>query len=117
MRRLKIRLRRAKPRKITMDALPLLERIGESHRRMTALAEALDWDALLEEWQNIHPKITELQQIPLDRLSADERAQASKQIAELLKFEERISARITPWMEQVSPLLEVFRKFPLKSDA
>ena len=100
-----------------MDAaLPLLDRIGESHQRMTALADALDWDGLAAEWWSIHPKIVELQQIPLDRLTGQERVRAARQIAGLLEIEKRISARITPWMEQVQPLLEVFRKYPLKSE-
>ncbi|GHU07180.1 hypothetical protein FACS1894158_15110 [Betaproteobacteria bacterium] len=97
-------------------ALILLEYIGESHQRMTALADVLDWDGLDAEWRRIHPKILELQQIPLDQLTGRERAQAARQIAGLLELEKRISARIGPWMEQVQPLLEVFRKFPLKSE-
>jgi hypothetical protein len=94
--------------------LPLLDRIGESHRRMVALAEALDWDGIVAEWRSIHPEIVELQRIPLDRLTAGERAQAAQRIAELLALEKRISARITPWMEQVRPLIEVFRKYPIR---
>lgn len=100
-----------------MDAvLSLLERIGESHRRMAALAEALDWDGLVDEWRDIQPSITELSELPLDRLGDRERARASRLIAELIEFEKEISARITPWMEQVQPLLEIFRKYPLKSE-
>lgn len=98
------------------SALALLERIGESHRRMVALTDALDWDGLVGEWRSIHPEIARLQKMALDRLSARERVQAEKRIAELLAFEEQISARITPWMEQVQPLLKTFRKFPLKGD-
>jgi hypothetical protein len=102
-----------------MDAaavLSLLDHISESHQRMIALADVLDWDGLDGEWRRIHPKIVELQRIPLDQLTGKERTQAAKQIAGLLEFEKRISARVGPWMEQVQPLLEVFRKFPLKSE-
>jgi hypothetical protein len=95
------------------DATPLLDRIGEGYRKMAVLAEALDWDDLIAEWQGIHPEIVKLQKIPLDRLTGKERAQAAKQITELLELGERISARIVPWMEQTRPLLEVFRKYPL----
>jgi hypothetical protein len=97
-------------------ALFLLDHIGESHQRMSALADVLDWDGLDAEWRRIHPRIVELQQIPLDQLTGKERAQAAKQIAGLLESEKRISARVGPWMEQVQPMLEVFRKFPLKSE-
>jgi hypothetical protein len=97
-------------------ALSLLDHIGESHQRMAALADVLDWDGLDAEWRSIHPKIVELQRIPLDQLTGKERTQAAKQIAGLLEFEKRISARVSPWMEQAQPLLEVFRKFPLKNE-
>jgi hypothetical protein len=100
-----------------MDAaLVLIERIGESHRRMVALADALDWDGLVAEWRDIHPRVAELRELPLDRLDGGERARAASLIAELIGFEERITARITPWMEQVRPLLEVFREYPLRSE-
>jgi hypothetical protein len=100
-----------------MDAaLALLERIGESHRRMAALAEALDWDGLVAEWRGIHPRIAELKELPLDRLDGPERVRAARLITGLIEFEKGISARITPWMEQVQPLLETFRKYPLKSE-
>ena len=95
------------------DATSLLDRIGEGYRKMAALADALDWDTLTAEWQGIHPDIVKLQHTPLDRLTGKERAQAAKQITELLELEQRISARIVPWMEQTRPLLEVFRKYPL----
>jgi hypothetical protein len=100
-----------------MDAVPaLLERIGEAHRRMAAMAEALDWDGIIGEWQGISPQIAELRQIPLDRLTGETRAQAVRRIAELVELEERISARITPWMDQARPLLEVFRKYPIRNE-
>jgi hypothetical protein len=100
-----------------MDAaLALLERIGESHRRMVAMAEALDWDGLVAEWNDISPCIAELRKLPLDRLDDRERARATRLITELIEFEKRISARISPWMEQVLPLLETFRKYPLRSE-
>jgi hypothetical protein len=100
-----------------MDAaLALLERIGESHRRMAALAEALDWEGLVAEWRGIHPSIAELRELPLDRLDDRERRRAAGLITELIEFEKRISARITPWMEQVLPLLETFRKYPLHGE-
>ncbi|MDR3220881.1 MAG: flagellar protein FliT [Candidatus Accumulibacter sp.] len=95
-------------------ALTLLGHIGKSHRRMAALAEGLDWEGVAGEWRSIYPEIAELRQIPLDRLTGAERAEVARRIAELLEFEKRISARITPWMEQVRPLLETFRKHPLK---
>ncbi|MDR0440383.1 MAG: hypothetical protein LBI59_05280 [Candidatus Accumulibacter sp.] len=95
--------------------LTLLDHIGEGYRRMVALANTLDWDGLAEEWQRIHPEIVELRRMTLlDHLNGQERTQAARQVAELLGFEERITARITPWMEQVRPLLAVFRKYPLK---
>jgi hypothetical protein len=97
-------------------SLALLERIGESHRRMAALAEALDWEGLVAEWHDIHPNITELRELPLDRLDERERARAVSLITELIEFEKRISARITPWMEQVLPLLETFRKYPIRGE-
>jgi hypothetical protein len=93
--------------------LSLLERIAASHRRMAALAEALDWDGLVAEWRDIHPRIIELEGLPLDHLSERERAQAVKQMTGLIEFEKQISARIAPWMEQVRPMLETFRKYPL----
>jgi hypothetical protein len=100
-----------------MDAaLVLLERIGESHRRMAALAEALDWEGLVAEWRDVHPDIAELRELPLDRLNDPERAKAARLISDLIEFEKRISARITPWMEQVLPLLETFRKYPLRGE-
>jgi hypothetical protein len=98
-------------------ALSLLDRIGESHRRMAALADALDWDGIVAEWQGIHPQIVELRRMALDRLTDREREQAARQIAELLEFEKRISARITPWMEQARPLVETFRKYPVQKTA
>jgi hypothetical protein len=100
-----------------MDAaLALLERIGESHRRMADLADALDWDGLASEWHGVQPHIVELSELPLDRLDDRERSQAASLITGLIEFEERISARITPWMEQVRPLLETFRKYPLRNE-
>jgi hypothetical protein len=100
-----------------MDAaLALLERVGASHRRMAALAEALDWDGLVAEWRDIQPRIIELEGLPLDRLSERERARAVRQMAGLVEFEKQISARIAPWMEQVRPLLETFRKYPLHGE-
>jgi hypothetical protein len=98
------------------DALALLERIGASHRRMAALAEALDWDGLVAEWRDIHPSIAELGEFPLDRLDDRERVQAASLIAEFIEFEKQIAARIAPWMEQVRPLLEIFRKHPLRGE-
>ncbi|MDR2613974.1 MAG: hypothetical protein LBC91_01420, partial [Candidatus Accumulibacter sp.] len=56
------------------SALALLERIGESHRRMAALAEVLDWDGLVDEWRNIHPEVARLRGMALDRLNGRERA-------------------------------------------
>jgi hypothetical protein len=97
-------------------ALALLDRIGEGHRRMVGLADALDWDGVVGEWQGIYPHIVELRRITLDRLTDRERAQAVKQMTELLEFEKRISARITPWMEQAQPLLDIFRKYPLNGE-
>lgn len=97
-------------------ALTLLDDIGKSHQRMAALADQLDWNGVIAEWTNAYPKIVELKQLPLDRLSGRERVEAAEQIATLLEFEQRISARITPWMDQVQPLLETFRKFPLKPE-
>jgi hypothetical protein len=100
-----------------MDAaLALLEHIGESHRRMAALADALDWDGLSAEWRGIQPHIVELSELPLDRLDDRERTRAVSLMTELIEFEKRISARITPWMEQVRPLLEIFRKYPLRGE-
>jgi hypothetical protein len=97
-------------------ALALLDRIGEGHRRMAALADVLDWDSVAGEWQGIYPNIVELRRIALDRLTDRERVQAAKQITELLEFEKRIAARITPWMEQAQPLLDVFRKHPFNGE-
>jgi hypothetical protein len=97
-------------------ALTLIERIGESHGRMAALADALDWDGLVAEWRDISPHIVELRALPLDRLDDRERARAASLMTELIEFEKRISARITPWMEQVRPLLEIFRKHPLHDE-
>jgi hypothetical protein len=100
-----------------MDAVPaLLERLGEAHRRMAIMAEALDWDGLVGEWQGLAPQIAELRRISLDRLTGETRARAVRQIAELVELEERISARIAPWMDQARPLLEVFRKYPIRNE-
>jgi hypothetical protein len=96
-------------------ALALLDRVAEAHRRMDAMAEALDWDGIIGEWQDVYPRIAELRQLPLDRLTNESRAQAARRIAELIELQERISARITPWMEQARPLLEVFRKYPISA--
>ena len=99
-----------------MDAaLALLDRIGEAYRRMDAMAEALDWDGIIGEWQGIHPLIAELRQIPLNRLTGKPRDEAARRITELIKLQERITARVTPWMDQVRPLLEVFRKYPISA--
>ncbi|MDR0577052.1 MAG: hypothetical protein LBI87_05855 [Candidatus Accumulibacter sp.] len=98
------------------DDLALLGRIGEAHRRMAEMADALDWDGIVEEWESVYPAITELRQVSLDRMTGGERDQATRQIAELVELQKRISARITPWMEQVRPLLETFRKYPLGGD-
>jgi hypothetical protein len=99
-----------------MDAaLALLDRIGEAYRRMDAMAEALDWDGIIGEWQGAHPLLAELERIPLDRLTGGARAEAARRIAELIEFQERIAARVTPWMDQARPLLEVFRKYPISA--
>ena len=95
------------------EATRLLSQINEGYRKMAAFAEALDWDRLVNEWQNTHPDLTRLRQIPFEHLPAQEREQAAKQIAELLKLEQSISARALPWMEQVRPLLDVFQQYPL----
>jgi hypothetical protein len=96
--------------------LDLLDRIGESHRRMADLADELDWDSVVKEWQSIYPEIVELKRLSLDRLKGRERVRAARQITEMLEFEERISARIIPWMDQVQPLLKTFRQHPLKNE-
>ncbi|MDR2452405.1 MAG: hypothetical protein LBE85_11715 [Candidatus Accumulibacter sp.] len=96
-------------------ALVLLDRVAEAHHRMDAMAEALDWDGIIGEWQEVYPRIVELRQLPLDRLGEVPRARAARRIAELIELQERISARITPWMEQAQPLLEVFRKYPVSA--
>ena len=101
---------------LNMEAvLALLDQISEAYRRMDAMAEASDWDGLVIEWQNLYPKILELRQIPLSSLMGETRAQVARQIAELVEFQERISARILPWMDRVQPLLEVFRKYPVNT--
>lgn len=98
-------------------ALTLLEDIGKSHERMVELADQLDWNGVVNEWKSTYPKIVELKTMSLGQLSGRERAEAARQIAKLLEFEERISGKITPWMDQVRPLLETFRKYPLKTEA
>ncbi|MDR3298939.1 MAG: hypothetical protein LBU43_02785 [Candidatus Accumulibacter sp.] len=98
-------------------ALSLLDRIGEGHRRMASLADVLDWDGVADEWHGIYPNIVKLREITLDHLTDQERVQAAKQMTELIGFEKRISARIAPWMEQVQPMLEVFRKHPLDGES
>jgi len=95
-------------------ALTLLKDIGKSHERMVDLAGKLDWNGVAKEWSEMTPKLMALKKLPLAQLSARERMEASEQLAKLIAFEEQISARITPWMEQVRPLLESFRKYPLK---
>lgn len=94
-------------------ALTLLKDIGKSHERMVHLTGQLDWSGVIKEWGEMSPKLVELKRLPLNQLSARERLEASEQLAKLIALEEQISARITPWMEQVQPLLETFRKYPL----
>lgn len=97
--------------------LTLLEDISKSHQRMVQLADQLDWDGVVKEWREVYPRIAELKRIPLGRLSGPERAEAARQLATLIEFEKRIAERITPWMDQVQPLLEAFRKYPIKPEA
>lgn len=92
----------------------LLKDIGESHERMVELSSELDWDGLVGEWRSSYPKILELKKTPLNRLTGAERAEASRLIAKLIALEEQVSGRISPWMDQVRPLLETFRKYPIK---
>lgn len=98
-------------------ALTLLEDIGKSHERMVELADQLDWNGVVDEWKSAYPKIVELKTMSLGQLSGRERAEAARQIAKLLEFEEQISEKITPWLDQARPLLEAFRKYPLKTEA
>jgi hypothetical protein len=95
------------------EAMLLLGRIGKACQKMAALADALDWDLLVAEWPGVHADIARWRQIPLEQLTGEERAHAAEQIAELLEFQQKILARVVPWMEQARPLLDVFRKYPL----
>jgi len=95
-------------------ALTLLKDISESHERMARLSSELDWDGVVGEWRGSYPKILELKKIPLNKLTGAERAEASRLIAKLISFEEQVSGQVSPWMDQVRPLLETFRKYPLK---
>ncbi len=80
---------------------------------MVLLAGQLDWNGVTREWDDLSPKLVELKKLRLTQLSENERAEASELLAELITLEKQVSARITPWIEQVRPLLESFRKYPL----
>jgi len=97
-----------------MSPLALLKDIGDSHERMAKLSSELDWDGVVGEWKNSYPKILELKKIPLNKLTGAERTEASRLIARLIAFEEQVSGQVSPWMDQVRPLLETFRKYPIK---
>lgn len=94
-------------------ALNLLKDIRKGHERMVLLAGQLDWNGVTREWDDLSPKLVELKKLRLTQLSENERAEASELLAELITLEKQVSARITPWIEQVRPLLESFRKYPL----
>ncbi|MDR1708696.1 MAG: hypothetical protein LBS70_03160 [Candidatus Accumulibacter sp.] len=99
------------------DALALLDRIGESHRRMAAMADKLDWDNLAAEWQAIQPALAELRDLAIERRPPAERAEAAKRATELLALQKHITDRVAPWLDQARPLIEVFRKYPIKRPA
>ena len=95
------------------SALILLKDIRVRHERMVRLAGQLDWNGVTKEWDDLLPKFVELKKLHLGQLSKNERAEASELLAELIGLEKQVTARITPWIEQVRPLLESFRKYPL----
>ena len=95
--------------------LTLLSDIGKTHERIVELANQLDWDGVNDEWKIALQKLLVLRTFPLDQLSGQEREEAIQHIRKLLELEERISGKITPWLEQVRPLLESFDKYPPES--
>jgi Flagellar protein FliT. len=97
-------------------ALTLLNDIGKSHERMVRLAGQSDWDGVSGEWNVALRMLLELRQFSPDQLSGHERAEAAQQIEKLLELEAQLSGQISPWLEQVRPLLESLDKYPLGLD-
>lgn len=95
--------------------LQLLQALEAHHAHMVLLAEKLDWEAVNQEWGEIHPQLVELKDISFTSLTASERSIAFRLIEKLIRQEECITERIVPWMEQVRPLLESFKNFPLNT--
>ena len=105
---------------MSYPVLTLLSDIDKSHAKIVGLATQLDWDAVNDEWMISLQKLLELEKFPIDQLPAQERAKAIQDIKKLLEQEEQISGMISPWLEQVRPLLESFDKHPFglgKSDS
>jgi hypothetical protein len=99
------------------SALHLLRMAEEHHRRMVSLAEQLDWDGVNREWEGIYPALLELQKMSLNELPASEGGEVRHLIEGLLDCQKQLSSKIIPWMEQVRPLLQSFKEYPLPAHA
>lgn len=101
------------------DMLATLRRLKDCHQRLTAQAEALDWDSVLIEWQSAEVLFADLRQGSLASLTAEQQAEARVLMEELLAAQQAVAARIGPWMAQVQPMLDSFvrNRAAAKSDS
>lgn len=98
-------------------ALELLRDIEKRHERMSRMADDLDWKGVQEEWSLAERQIKALQQFPLTGLKGADRTEAARLIRNQLALQQHISERARPWMDQVRPLLDCFKAYPIKPDA
>lgn len=95
-------------------AIDLLQKICSSYERMLQMAELLQWDEITTEWNITEKLLTSLTKTHLTALAGADRVKAADLIEKILALQEKITARIKPWQEQVRPLLDSFKRYPLK---
>ncbi len=95
-------------------AIDLLQKIHSSYERMWQMAEGLKWDEITAEWDATEKLMVNLTKVHLTSLVGTDRVKAADLIEKILALQEKITARVKPWQEQVRPLLESFKRYPLK---
>lgn len=88
-------------------ALETLRALAEISREMVAFALKCDWDGLSAAQQQQQALFSRLESCgPLRQYAAT--PETATLIREILAAHEKIGSQVTPWMEQVTPLLKAF---------
>lgn len=90
--------------------LATLRQLKDCHQRLAERTEALDWDAVLSEWQTAERLFADLRPHSIATLPAKPQAEARALMEEILATQRAMAARIGPWMEQVRPMLDAFAR-------